>query len=79
MYLYLLTQNENKKYDTYDSCVVCARSEKEAKMIDPTGNEFKENNRHSCWAYTKEGIQCELIGILLTDVPKVVIASYNAG
>ena len=35
MNLYLLTQTENTGYDTYDSCVVIANTEEEAKLIHP--------------------------------------------
>lgn len=38
LFLYLLTQNVNRGYDTYASCVVCAESEEEdtakAHMVD---------------------------------------------
>lgn len=37
MKLYLISQEENNGYDTYDSAVVAAASEAEAKRIDPSG------------------------------------------
>lgn len=33
MKLYLISQNVNNGYDTYDSAVVCAETEEEARMI----------------------------------------------
>ncbi len=36
MKLYLLSQSYRSGYDTYDSCVVCAESEDEAKYIHPS-------------------------------------------
>jgi hypothetical protein len=36
MNLYKLSQNINEGYDTYDSCVVCAKNENEARMIHPS-------------------------------------------
>ena len=36
MNLYKLSQEINNGYDTYDSCVVCANSEKEARLIHPS-------------------------------------------
>ena len=33
MNLYLLTQNENNGYDTYDSMVVSAENEEDAKYL----------------------------------------------
>ena len=32
MKLYLISQSKNDDYDTYDSAVVCAESEEEAKL-----------------------------------------------
>lgn len=37
MKLYRISQDENDGYDTYDSAVVAAISEDEAKKIDPSG------------------------------------------
>lgn len=36
MKLYLLSQDINDGWDTYDSCVVCAKSEEEARLIHPS-------------------------------------------
>ena len=36
MKLYKLSQSLNTGYDTYDSCVVCAKSKKEARLIHPS-------------------------------------------
>jgi hypothetical protein len=35
MFLYLLQQDINDDYDTYDACLVCAESEEEARKIHP--------------------------------------------
>lgn len=35
MNLYLVTQNENNSYDTYDSAVVCAESREQAQCMHP--------------------------------------------
>ena len=37
MNLYLLTQDVNMGWDTYDSAIVCAESEEEAVKIHPNG------------------------------------------
>ena len=37
MNLYLLTQDVNVGWDTYDSAIVCAESEAEAVKIHPDG------------------------------------------
>jgi hypothetical protein len=48
MGLYLLTQTQNKGYDTYDSCVVVAASPEEAKRIHPRGDRVWDGRG---WAY----------------------------
>ena len=80
MKLYLLEQNENNDYDTYDSCLVCAENEADARTINPNGEEFKEGERWKGWALRKESITCEEIGEA-NDKQKigVIISSYNAG
>ena len=37
MNIYLLTQDVNVDYDTYDAAIVCAESEEEAVKIHPDG------------------------------------------
>ena len=80
LYLYHLTQTENKRYDTFDSCIVCAYSEIDAKTIDPCGGEFKEGCKSLGWSLTRDGIKCELIGTAAPHMVRdVLLASYNAG
>ena len=80
MKLYLLEQNENRAYNTYDSCLVCAENEADARTIDPEGNKFKENKRWSSWAIGKEAITCKEIGEANDKQERgVIIASFNAG
>ena len=81
MKLYLLSQKENYGYDKYDSCVVCAESENDAKKITPSGEEFSPNSTYyNTWAHTWEGIKCEEIGEAnSTQKRGVVLASFNAG
>ena len=38
MKLYKISQKVNSGYDTYDSAVVCAKNEDEARKIHPNGN-----------------------------------------
>lgn len=80
MKLYLLGQTDNRQYDTYDYCLVCAANEADARTIDPNGNEFKENPEnegYNDWAKTKHGITCEEIGEANSNQPRgVIIASY---
>ena len=85
MYLYLISQDENNGYDTYDSAVVCAGSEAEAIKIHPSG--YK--NRKEIWweerldLYdwtTPDNVKVKLIGIADESIPQgIVCASFNAG
>ena len=84
MKLYLLSQNDNTGYDTYDCCVVCAENEEDAKTIAPNGNIYsvptKPYTAYSDWALSKETILCEEIGEAnKSQVRGVIIASFNAG
>ena len=79
MKLYLLSQTDNGEYDTYDSCLVCAENEADARTIAPDGKIFKEG-KWGNWALKASAINCEEIGTA-NDKQKrgVIIASYNAG
>jgi len=82
-FLYLLTQDRNIGYDTYDSAIVCAESEDEAKMIHPC--DYKNNwngERDSIfdsWCAAKD-VDVKLIGLAAPSIKKgVVLSSFNAG
>lgn len=80
MKLYLLTQNENNTYDTYDACVVCAKNEADAKTITPRGKVFKEFEQWTDWANTTSGITCEEIGEANSEQQRgVILSSFNVG
>lgn len=51
--IYLLTQNEVRGWDTYDSCVVIAANEEEAKKIHP-GNFKVWNPNANCFTWPGE-------------------------
>jgi len=81
MKLWLISQNVNTSYDTYDSAVVAAETEEEAKTMHPQ-HLFKQ---YSCnqgwdndtWCNIKH-VKVEYLGE--TDKQKgVIIASYHAG
>lgn len=77
--LYRLTQDVNNDYDTYDSCIVCAKSEDDARRISP--NNYYAWGEYSGWAYKVEDVKVEHIGVALPHIllNSVVIASFNAG
>lgn len=80
MKLYLLSQDDNNNYDTYDSIVVCAENEDDAKTITPHGTPFKENEAYTSWARSAPSISCKEIGTANEGEERgVILASFNAG
>jgi hypothetical protein len=75
MKLWLLTQNVNGGYDTYDSCVVAEESEVTAKLITPG-----ESNWEYTWAAPKD-VKALMIGEAALGITRgqVICASFNAG
>lgn len=77
MKLYLLTQTDNNTWDSFDSCIVCAKDVDDAKSITSTGNVFKENSI-STWAQAVDSIICKEVGTANDNQERgVVIASFN--
>jgi len=81
MKIYLISQNENDDYDTYDSAVVYAKDEKEVRKIHPSGRQ-KEWRDESCsnWCDKPSQVEVKYIG----EAPKqkkkgVILSSFNAG
>ena len=80
MKIYLLEQNEQRGYDTYDSCIVAADSPDEAARMHPRGGTIPLNPSQDTWADNPMNVKVTLIGYALPDTKKgVVLASYNAG
>jgi hypothetical protein len=81
MQLYLLSQTENTGYDTYDSCVVAADNEKEAKTMHPNGYDvipFKDD--YFSWTNDPDNVDCMKIGTATKEMKRgVICASYHAG
>lgn len=82
MYIYLLSQIENDDYDTYDSIIVCAENEQEAKKIHPYGSIYKNSEawESTCWCSSPDNVEVELIGIAIKGLEKgIILGSFNAG
>ena len=81
MNLYLLEQDVNMDWDTYDSVIVCAESEEEAVKIHPNGDFFDTGWRwRDEWVENPSLVKCQKIGVADESVEKgVVLASFNAG
>ena len=83
MNLYLLTQDAQDGYDTYDSVVVCAETEDEARMIHPSEYrddwDGKQDSVLDSWC-NAEDVKVAKIGMAAEHMVKgVVLASFNAG
>jgi len=84
MNLYKISQTSNCDYETYDSAIVCAKTEEAARFIHPSGYDKNIPSTWSCgwesWCQTADQVTVELIGTAAPGVPQgVVLASFNAG
>jgi hypothetical protein len=83
MKLYLLTLLDTLGYDSYDSCVVCAESEDDAKLIHPSGfsdEDKKAYHYDQTWTFNPSDINCTLIVYASENTERgVILASFNAG
>ena len=55
MKLYKISQNKNKEYDTFDSAIVCAENEEEARKIHPSYDVTHIKNNLWMGTYAKGG------------------------
>jgi hypothetical protein len=90
MKLYLISQDENNDYDTYDSAVVAAPDEDTARNINPRATDYDtdlfvnwNNIRESTWftwASKPEDVKVKYLGEAVEGTPLgVVLTSFNAG
>ena len=87
MNIYLISQTVNRNYDTYDSAIVCAKNEDDAKLIHPDSG--RTWNPEACcwgpykWDYTwtsPKEVSDMYIGMAKPGMTEgVVLASFNAG
>jgi len=79
MNLYLLTQDVETGWDTYDSVVVAALTEEQAKKIHPSGDDAW-GYYGGCWPKSPESVDAKLIGKAVKGTPSgVILSSFNAG
>ena len=78
MNIYLISQSENNDYDTYDSAVVYAKDEEEAKTVNP-GGEYGQSQ--STWCSSPDKVTVELMGEANEDIKEkgIILSSFNAG
>jgi len=82
--LYLISQDVNDDYDTYDSAVVVAENEERAKEIHPNSDDADDEGNFSdfhTWAKNISQVKVKYIGEASKDLEagSVVIYSFNAG
>lgn len=78
MNIYLLSQTRNQRYDTYDSAVVAAASEEEARKTDVAGAEGGDPEIFG-WV-RPEFVAVRLLGVANPGTEAgVILASFNAG
>lgn len=92
MNIYLVSQDKNTGYDTYDSFVVAVETEKEARETSPD-NYYKWHDdewffqyadgtekveKSDSWCNPKD-VKVKLIGVAKKGVKGIVCASFNAG
>ncbi len=79
MNLYLLTQDDQRGYDTFDSCVVAAPDEEAARNTHPQGAKFWGVSFNT-WARSPERVQVKLLGAAVDGtLAGLILASFNAG
>ena len=79
LYLWLITQDVERGYDTYDSAVVAAYTEEEARKTHPSGDNAAFGSQFPTWA-RPDFVQVARIGRADSTLsPGVVCASFNAG
>lgn len=89
MKLWLIEQDENNNYDTYDCAVVAAATEDDARQQHPNGSVWDATPArdseawtypYGSWCSHPDKVTVRLIGEAAPDmVAGVVVASFNAG
>ena len=81
MKLYLISQEQNNDYNTYDSAVVAAPDEETARQMDPAdGTPIGEwEKQFGTWCNSPEHVSVCYLGEAAGDVEQgVVCSSFNA-
>lgn len=78
MNIYLISQDKNYGYDTYDSAIVVAENETQARNIIP-GSEFSLDIDYWAWCEPMF-VKVKLIGTTtLYKKSTIILESFNAG
>ena len=87
--LYLVRRTDEIRWDEYDSFVVCAESEDEARRVHPSGEGFfgenlmDDSRNYFKWTWTDKidtlNVTCIGIANLSLKNHQIICSSYNAG
>ena len=79
MRLFLISQDVNNDYDTYEGAIVAAENENEARNIHPSGNSKAFNSSYNTWC-DPEHVQVIQIGLASPGTKSgVILSSFKAG
>jgi hypothetical protein len=77
MKLWLISQDVNNNYDTYDSAVVAAETADEAQRTHPGG---EWHDQFPVWASKPEDVKVQYLGEASAEIKAgVILGSFNAG
>ena len=87
MNLYLLKQNENNGLYTYDSIVVIAKNEEQARAMTPYGSKSEKDRKFfnsQFWTNNPKRVSVTLLGKAVRGLEetlrrRLVLTSFNAG
>jgi len=84
MKLFLISQNQNNEFNTYDSAVVAAPDEETAKWMNPINgkpiDDWGLGKKYYHWCNGPEYVTVRYLGEAVGDVEQgVVCASYIGG
>lgn len=87
MKLWLISQTANRDYDTFDSAIVAANTEEEAKSIHPDNTHrlpapenLDDAYEYRSWVREPKDVTAKIIGTAVPGTKMgVVLASFNAG
>ena len=79
MKLWVISQTVNRGYDTYDSAVVAAETEEEARNILPSGESWDDAHLYGVWASKPSEVTVEYLGVTDRDIAGIILSSFNAG
>jgi hypothetical protein len=83
MKLWLISQNVNNDYDTFNAAVVAAETEAEARNIHPNGQSVEDNDELDNWIYSwvsPNEVTVIYLGKAATITNRgVILASFRAG